>query len=112
MIPHYILFENGEMQEVDMTTYLAWLSVPGNRIVATDEFPDGTYVSTVFLGFDHSHGHGPPQFFETMIFDNENLEGHVCRYSTKAEALEGHEAGVVMVKRLTNRMISRNFCMN
>lgn len=35
--------------------------------VAWDEFPDGSYLSTVWLGLDHGFG-GRPLFFETMYF--------------------------------------------
>lgn len=48
-------------------------------------------VSTVFLGLDHRYGDGPPLLFESMIFGGP-LSGEQRRYSTKAEALAGHEA--------------------
>lgn len=31
---------------------------------------NGGYISTVFLGLDHSFGSGPPKLFETMYFPN------------------------------------------
>ncbi len=54
---------------------------------------DGTWISTVWLGLDHQHSSGPPVIFETMAFssrdsfDDQDME----RYTTLAEALEGHE---------------------
>jgi hypothetical protein len=48
------------------------------------------YVSTVFLGLDHSFGEGPPQLFETMIFGGEHDE-YQERYSTWDEAEAGHK---------------------
>jgi hypothetical protein len=39
-----------------------------DRIVAQDTLPDGTFISTVFLGLDHGWGKGPPITFETMVF--------------------------------------------
>jgi hypothetical protein len=54
------------------------------------------WISTVWLGIDHQHGDGPPLIFETMVFrlgpDGEvNFSDIDCdRYSTEAEALEGH----------------------
>jgi len=41
---------------------------PGYNRVGWDELPDGSYLSTVWLGIDHSLGHGPPMLFETMRF--------------------------------------------
>ena len=65
-----------------------------NRIVAQTILKNGRWVSTVWLGLDHSFGGGPPLIFETMVFPNENDRGELdCeRYSTEQEALAGHEA--------------------
>jgi hypothetical protein len=56
----------------------------------------GKWVSTVWLGINHSYGGGPPIIFETMVFPL-NQEGDVNygeidsdRYATEEEALEGH----------------------
>lgn len=38
--------------------------------VAYDELPDGSHLSTVWLGMDHGWG-GPPLIFETMRFSGE-----------------------------------------
>ena len=67
-----------------------------DRRVAEDTLPDGTYISTVFLGLDHQFGEGPPLIFETMVFSSEDdsNELDVDRYSTETEAQAGH---VVMV---------------
>ena len=54
------------------------------------------WVSTVWLGIDHGWGDGPPQIFETMVFevkDDVAQMGHdeQCeRYATEKEALVGH----------------------
>ncbi len=52
-------------------------------------------VSTVFLGLNHQYGGGPPLIFETMIFGGEYDEEQ-WRYTTEAEALQGHEAAVAL----------------
>jgi hypothetical protein len=54
----------------------------GNR-VAWDELPDGSYLSTVWLGIDHSFLMGPPQLFETMRFHGAT---HVVRMLSPSEA--------------------------
>jgi len=61
----------------------------------------GYWVSTVWLGLDHSFGSGPPLIFETMVFPCDE-KGNVTdwgdvdseRYSTEDEALSGHAAMV------------------
>jgi hypothetical protein len=53
-------------------------------------------VSTVWLGIDHSFGHGPPLIFETMVFGG-GLDEYLWRWSTVAEAQEGHNRVVQMV---------------
>lgn len=44
--------------------------------VAYDELPDGSHLSTVWLGIDHQVGFGAPLIFETMRF---TAEMHVVR---------------------------------
>lgn len=52
----------------------------------------GLWVSTVWLGLDHSFGEGPPLVFETMVFSDGTSNDLFCaRYSTPAEAKEGHD---------------------
>lgn len=65
----------------------------GKKRVAETTLPDGKWVSTVWLGLNHSYGDGPPMIFETMVFENkQNLSEEDCeQYSTEAEALEGHQ---------------------
>ncbi len=64
--------------------------------VAETTLPNGRWVSTVWLGLNHSFGNGPPLIFETMVFPSrEKLSEEDCdRYSTEAEALAGHAAMV------------------
>lgn len=54
-------------------------------------------VSTVFMSLDHEWGDGPPILFETMVFGGP-LDQAQERYSTKQEAIEGHEKWVNKVK--------------
>lgn len=65
-----------------------------NRRVAETTLENGIWISTVWLGLDHSCGPGRPLIFESMVFggkarkDMEELDG--ARYSTEAEARAGH----------------------
>ncbi len=49
------------------------------------------FVSTVFLGLDHSFGEGPPLIFETMIFP---CQVYQTRYTTEKQARKGHKRAV------------------
>jgi len=63
--------------------------------VALDELPNGYRVSTVWLGLDHSFGGATPLIFETMVFPADGWGDEDCaRYSTEAEAIDGHAAMV------------------
>lgn len=66
-----------------------------DRRVALDKRGDIS-VSTVFLGLDHNWGEGPPLLYETMVFGGEH-DRYEARYSTREEALKGHEAICTMV---------------
>ena len=97
---HYILDAEGNVQiEPDLLMWARWYeqaSRDGSRIVARDvdeSDPQRTIkVSTVFLGLDHSFGiDGPPVLWETMVFGGA-LDGEMQRYTSRAAALEGHQA--------------------
>src|SRR5688572_298808 len=76
-----------------------------DRVVASTELDEEVWVSTVFLGIDHSHGFGDkPILFETMVFGEEKISEGVLskpfvyredlgqwRYPTWYEARVGHE---------------------
>jgi hypothetical protein len=69
------------------------------RRVALDELPDGTLVSTVFLGIDHSMGEGPPILFETMVCDpRTGWWADQTRCATWDEALAMHAEALARVR--------------
>ena len=73
-----------------------------NRRVALTYLPDGTRISTVFLGIDHGVGTGTVLLFETMVFhNNSDLESDVERYPTWTKAKEGHKR---MVEKWRNNL--------
>lgn len=86
-------------------TMKEWSEAFGDKAlkrVAEDTLPNGYWVSTIWLGLDHSYSGGTPIIFETMVFAHDaekgagpegvknwgELDGD--RYSTEAEALIGH----------------------
>lgn len=60
----------------------------------------GFYVSTVFLGLDHSFGEGRPLWFETMVFKDGDFSDLWCkRAETSQEALSYHAEGKDAIDR-------------
>ena len=74
------------------------------REVKQETLKNGLYISTVWLGLDHSHGLGKPLIFETMVFEHKRGKGLSSlgksldqqRWSTVAEAFAGH---YLMIKK-------------
>lgn len=92
----YILNANKEpVPEDDLIKWGKWIE-KANRIVEVDVIK-GMKVSTVFLGLDHSFGDGKPLLYETMIFGGVH-DGYQVRYTTRKQALEGHEKTLQLVQ--------------
>jgi hypothetical protein len=70
------------------------LGDPNYKVVKQETLPNGRWISTVWLGLDHSYFGDPPLIFETMVFDSRESMTPLTseRYSTEIEALAGHEA--------------------
>lgn len=79
----------------DVLTWGKWFGQPVNRHLADDTI-NGCRISTVFLGLDHSFGSGQPVLWETMIFGGTH-DQYQDRYTSKADALEGHKKAVALV---------------
>lgn len=105
----YILDKNNQpQQEPDVYAWLQWWQRNRKRrTIDQCSTKDGTYVSTVFLGFDHSIGEDAPILWETYDSSGEVLE----RYATREEALQGHKrtvsrhGGKVSLPRLIRRAL-------
>lgn len=102
----YILDKDGEaVEETDLFTWANWFeNSMGQRRVALTKIGKYT-VSTVFISIDYSFGGKKPILFETMIFNDkdrecgEDFDMYTERYSTRKEALLGHEKIVEEVKK-------------
>lgn len=73
--------------------------LPSNKDrIVKQEYVGEFWVSTVFLGLDHSFGEGPPLLWETMVFAGDFHEQYMDRYSSEKDALEGHEKAKTWAK--------------
>ena len=97
MSDHYIL-DRHNVVATDLMTWARWFEKAERRVDRTEI--GEVFISTVFLGLDHSFGEGPPLLFETMVFGGP-LDQDMERYSTWDEAVAGHKA---MVARVRNAM--------
>jgi len=78
----------------DDREWAKWFETAERHVNETYMF-GGAWVSTVFLGLDHSFGTGRPVLFETMIFGGRHDE-YQERYHTWEEAEAGHKTAIRM----------------
>lgn len=95
-IRYFTLDENDNVVPVDKYVWLDLDSVKANRIVKKTEIGE-VEVSTIFLGMFFGSEDEVPLVFETVIFGGEFDQSRI-RYASKAEALEGHDIFVKVVK--------------
>ncbi len=79
-------------QEDDVVKWAQWFESADRRVARTD-ISDDVYVSTVFLGLDHSFMDGIPVLYETMIFGGDS-DQECRRYCFREQAVIGHNATV------------------
>lgn len=103
---HYVIDAEGKPLVVnDLLVWAQWME-SGGRVVAKDTVDD-VEVSTVFLGLDLGFG-GALILWETMIFGGSH-DGYCNRYSSREEAITGHEGALTMVlKPIKKSHVPRN----
>src|SRR5258705_6138330 len=88
----YELDDDGTTRPLPEGTYPTRFSMDDKRVAETTV--GELWVSTVFLGLDHSYLDGPPILFETMVFPSKSkgdFGDNLCwRYPTKVAAAAGH----------------------
>jgi hypothetical protein len=96
---YYILIGKLPVPEPDGIKWANWLErafADNSRVVGQDHI-GGIFISTVFLGLDHSLGGPHPMLFETMVFRGGN--GDECmRCETWDEAEKQHAAMVAKLR--------------
>lgn len=92
------MYYDRQGNQIDMNGWMRLYEEHGieYKRVAYDQIND-VVVSTVWLGMDLSWDDGPPLIFETMIFGGA-YDDDQWRYSTEAEAREGHAHAVRLVR--------------
>ena len=102
MSKYYIpVAPNHTMVPTTLDKWSIWFE-KADRTVAKTDIGDA-HVSTVCLGLDHNYGSGPPLLFESMVFGGP-FNGEMDRYSTWAEAEQGHNAVVERVSRVSDAL--------
>ena len=91
----YILTRHIPIPCDDLMVWANWFET-AKRHVASDHIGK-VYISTVFLGIDHSFGIGEPLLFETMIFGGKHHD-YQTRCSTWEEAEKMHKKALKLVK--------------
>jgi hypothetical protein len=97
---HYLLDKNKEPYPVTIKEAIKLYKNPEMKIVKQDTIDD-VFISTVFLGMDHSWSNKPghkPVLWETMIFGGEYSE-YQERYTSHHDALEGHQKAIDLVNK-------------
>lgn len=88
---YYILDEDKQVVSATMEEYIAFrkddVDDEKRFIVSQEDVGEDFWVSTVFLGLDHSFGGKTPVVFETMIF---GADDYCARYETYEQAVAGH----------------------
>lgn len=99
---YYIMDEQGRIKPATLMEYAEFTKDESNRRVDRTVLPDGTSISTVFLGLDHGYSlfdenNHEPVLFETMIFGGK-YDDRQWRYCTLEEAQVGHNMIVACLK--------------
>lgn len=94
---HYRLKGKFPVEERNM---LRWARSRGGHKSLKRTYIGDIYVSTVFLGINHSFLDSLPVLFETMVFGGEHNH-YQERYYTYKQAIHGHNTAVKMVRRST-----------
>lgn len=83
---------NKEGEKIELMAWAKLVEDKEYKIIKQDTLPNGKWVSTVWLGLDHSFDGGKLLIFETMVFPKEGdyMDEDMERYTTLEEATLGH----------------------
>jgi hypothetical protein len=88
----------------DLMTWAAWLEEHIAERIVKQECVGQFWISSVFIGLDHSLRRGPPLLFETMVFDQSDQEhGALACWMERAPtwemALEARGRGIAWARQ-------------
>lgn len=94
----YTLNENNKPVASTMFESSEWMELNPTKKSLKQEYIGDIFVSTVFLGLDHSwpKDESKPLLWETMIFGGEH-DQYQDRYTSVEDALLGHQKAVDLV---------------
>lgn len=98
----YLLDENKDPYPVSVEEGMKLQDDIDMKIVKQDKIGN-VFISTVFLGLDHSLESNLPILFETMIFNGKH-DQYQMRYATYKQAQQGHEDALNLVKESLKRI--------
>lgn len=106
----YILENKKPVLEPTLFKWARFMENRKNIIVKQDDIKNANgedfFVSTVFLGLDHSWSNEKPVLFETMIFpesESDDWEEYQERYCTWEEAKKGHKKAINYLTSTKNK---------
>ena len=94
----YILSADNQPVAVSVTEAAQWMEDNPERKAVKQDHVDDIFVSTVFLGLDHSWSNKGLILWETMIFGGIN-DQYQERYNSHEDALEGHQRAINLIKQ-------------
>ena len=92
----YILDEENKPVKSSISIAGEWLDKNLKRKAVKQEYIGDVYVSTVFLGLDHSFKSDKPVLWETMIFGGDH-DQYQERYTSYEDAFEGHQKALNLI---------------
>lgn len=94
----YYIECDGQMVPADLMEWGIWFDNSEARRVAITHIDD-VNVTTVGVGLNYQFGDGPPLLYETTVFGG-TLDEEQARYTTREEAVKGHEEMVARVRKV------------
>jgi hypothetical protein len=95
----YILDKDNKPVESNTNEYVKWSSRNPKKRIVKQETIGNTYISTVFLGLDHSFRGKIPVLWETMMFGGQYDQNYQERYSSYEDAVKGHQKAINFIKK-------------
>lgn len=87
------MYYNKKGKKINVYEWLELFKDLDYRVIEKTKLNNGKFISTVWLGLDHSFSSNEKLIFETMVFpEKDNFEElDMKRYSTEKEAKAGHK---------------------